>query len=67
MDTNFEKQIKLAEWEARLKGQEHAKLNIGVEILKIERKIAVYNDSLEGLEKEIVKSKAEIEKMKGGE
>ena len=67
MDTNFEQRIKLAEWTARLSGQETSKLNIGVEILKYERKIAVYKDSLEGLEKEIVKSKDEIAKMKGGE
>ena len=64
---NFEEQIKIAEWQARLSGQEHSKLRIGVEILKYQRKIAVYEDSLADLEKEIVKSKAEIAKMKGGE
>ena len=67
MDTSFEKRIKLAEWEARLSGQEHSKLRIGVEILKYQRKIGVYESSLADLEKEIVKSRAEIAKMKGGE
>ena len=64
---NFEEQIKLAEWQARLSGQEHSKLRIGVEVLKYQRKIKVYEDSLADLEKEIVKSQAEINKMKGGE
>ena len=67
MDMNFEAQIKLAEWEARLKGQEHSKLRIGVEVMKYQRKINIYETSLADLEKEIIKSIAEIKKLKGGE
>jgi len=64
---NFEEQIKIAEWQARLSGQQHAKLRIGVDVLKLEKKIEMYKTSLADLDKEIIISQAELAKLKGGE
>ena len=67
MDTSFEKRIRVAEVESKLDGQELAIKKIKIEMMKYEARIENYKVNIEGIEKEIVISKKELEELKGGE
>jgi peptidoglycan hydrolase CwlO-like protein len=67
MGTSYNEQIRLAEAESKVQGQLHAVKRIEIEIMKHKRKIQDYEKNIEGLQIEIKKSQADLDKVKGGE
>jgi len=63
MDTNYSSDILKLESEAKLKGQEHAHLVARIEIQRIKKRIAELETTLISLDKEIEKSKNELQKL----